>query len=263
MLEKNVKWGGGYLLPSPPIIYTKFSSRYLGVRYYLDTLFDHMNSTAFYVLLICEALNLDKEETGLYVTGALLHDVGKIKIKKEILVKSEPLNDLEWMEIKKHPLYGVGVVCEDYGVTEGVIPIIKYHHERYDGNGYYKVDQKAVPLGAKIVSIADAFDAMYSVRPYRNPMSFVSIIQEINRCSGTQFDPSIVKIVYDYYGFLDGKKANAESIKQIIERGERWLNQLLEWDVPYLYIQSFNALLDKFINEWYIIGLLPEYPGQK
>lgn len=254
---------GGYLLPSPPLIYTRFSSRYLRIRDYLDTLFEHMNSTAFYTLLICEALNLDKEEIGLYVTGALLHDVGKIKIKRDILVKSELLTDLEWMEIKKHPLYGVRVVCEDYGVTDGVIPIVKYHHERYDGNGYYKVSQKAVPLGAKIVSIADAFDAMYSVRPYRNPMSFESTIREISRCSGAQFDPYLVKMVYDYYGFFDGKKVNVESIKLIIERGKRWLNQLLEWDVPYLYVQSFNTLLDKFINECYFLGLFSKYPGQK
>lgn len=258
--EKCGMGGGGYLLPHPPIIYIKFNTNFLRIRDYSKALFDHMNNTAFYTALICEALNLDEEEMELFITGALLHDVGKTKISNDILNKKGPLSPVEWLEIKRHPIYGVKIVSDEYKLVKDIIPIVRYHHERFDGKGYFEVKGKSVPLGAKIVSIADAFDAMYTIRPYRNPWDFKAVIKEIYRCSGTQFDPYIVQTINNYYGFYDGNDVNINVLKEIIERGKGWINRLLEWNIPFGYVNSFSLLLDRLINEYYVSVLFAKNP---
>jgi len=126
--------------------------------------------------------------------GALLHDIGKIGIKDEILQKQGPLNETEYQYIQEHPLIGVKIV-EGVEFFKEKIPMIRHHHEYYDGNGYPDgLTGEAIPLEARIISLPDAFDAMTSVRPHRGVMPLSQVLEELERCKGKQFDPKIVDI---------------------------------------------------------------------
>jgi len=125
--------------------------------------------------------------------SALLHDIGKIATPKEILNKNGKLETNEWTEIKRHPGLGAEILVE-LKQFEEIIQSVKYHHEHWDGqNGIYGLQQDQIPLMARILAVADAFDAMTSDRPYRQMKTKMEAIEEIERCSGTQFDPSVVQ----------------------------------------------------------------------
>ncbi|MBA4372901.1 MAG: hypothetical protein C0402_08550 [Thermodesulfovibrio sp.] len=124
---------------------------------------------------------------------ALLHDIGKIATPKEILNKNEGLDEAEWTEIQRHPGLGAEILVE-LKQFKDIILSIKYHHEHWDGQkGLYGLKHEEIPLMARILSVADAYDAMTSDRPYRKMLSQEAAVKEIERCSGTQFDPSVVK----------------------------------------------------------------------
>lgn len=128
--------------------------------------------------------------------GAILHDIGKIIIQESTLLKPGPLNEQEWLEIKKHPITGSEMI-KDIPYLASAMPIIRHHHERWDGSGY--PDQLAgetIPLGARIVAIADGYDAMTINRPYRNGLSLEQALKEINHCRGSQFDPNLVDVFH-------------------------------------------------------------------
>lgn len=126
--------------------------------------------------------------------GALLHDIGKIGIRDEILLKPRALTDIEYDTMKKHPEIGAQIL-KPIKALHPIIPIIRHHHERYDGNGYpSKLQGEKIPLTARIVSLADAFEAMTSGRLYRKAMTFQSALEEIQNQSGKQFDPYLAKI---------------------------------------------------------------------
>jgi putative nucleotidyltransferase with HDIG domain len=128
----------------------------------------------------------------LRITG-LLHDIGKIATPDEILNKSSKLDENEWTEIKKHPDRGVEILKELKNVKD-IISSIKYHHEYWDGSdGIFGLSQEAIPLMARIIAVADAFDALTSDRPYRQKKLKDVAVSEISRCSGTQFDPEVVE----------------------------------------------------------------------
>ena len=121
--------------------------------------------------------------------GAILHDVGKIGISDAILHKPGPLTEAEWKVMKTHPIVGErmlrGIDC-----LSDALPVIRHHHERWDGTGYPdRLGGEDIPLGARIVAVCDAFDAMTSDRPYRKAMSPEAAGEEIAACAGTQFDP--------------------------------------------------------------------------
>jgi putative two-component system response regulator len=123
--------------------------------------------------------------------GSLLHDVGKIAIDQLIQNKPGRLTREEYEHIMIHAHVGAGIVKPV--VNEKVVGIIEHHHDRYDGNGLHQtVAGEGIPLGARILAVADAFDAMTSDRPYRSAMSDNEALDEIKRCSGTQFDPVVV-----------------------------------------------------------------------
>jgi len=124
---------------------------------------------------------------------ALLHDIGKIATPKEILNKKDMLDDAEWIEIQRHPELGAEILVE-LKQFKDIILSIKYHHEHWDGQkGVYGLKYEEIPLMARILAVADAFDAMTSDRPYRKMLPLDEAVKEIESCSGTQFDPTVVK----------------------------------------------------------------------
>lgn len=125
--------------------------------------------------------------------GSILHDIGKIVIQDDVLLKSAPLSAEEWEKMKQHPITGAEMI-KDISYLAPAAPIIRHHHERWDGEGYpdgLKGDE--IPLGARIVAVADSFDAMSIDRPYRNGRTLEDAFHEILECSGTHFDPQVVK----------------------------------------------------------------------
>jgi response regulator RpfG family c-di-GMP phosphodiesterase len=125
--------------------------------------------------------------------GAILHDIGKIGIRGSILCKPGELNDYESDEIRTHPVIGGRIVRTLYGFN--LEAIVAHHHERYDGKGYpWGLKGEAIPLESRIILIADTFDAMTSDRPYRRRRSTIHALAELERNSGTQFDPNLVRV---------------------------------------------------------------------
>jgi response regulator RpfG family c-di-GMP phosphodiesterase len=129
--------------------------------------------------------------------GALLHDIGKIGVSDNILLKPGKLTPDEWEEMRKHPQIGYDIVA-DIPYLRPAAEIILSHQERYDGSGYpRKLKGCEIPLGARIFAVADTFDAIVSDRPYRKGQSFEVAATEIKRCGGSQFDPAVVEVFGD------------------------------------------------------------------
>lgn len=154
--------------------------------------FGHSRQVALYTTTIAEELGLPDEEIARLYKAALVHDIGKVGVLDSIVGKPERLSDEEYNLIKRHPLIAVGILEQNEELRD-LIPYVRYHHERWDGGGYpYGLSGEAIPLGARIMSLADSLDAMVSDRPYRPTVSFEQVYEEIQRCSGTQFDPQVV-----------------------------------------------------------------------
>jgi len=125
--------------------------------------------------------------------GSILHDIGKIHIRENVLSKTGPLNESEWDEMKKHPIIGAEMV-KNIPFLAPAIPVILYHHERWDGLGYpHSLAGDDIPLGARIVSVADSLDAMTTTRGYRVALTQEEAYREILRCSGSHYDPFVVE----------------------------------------------------------------------
>jgi len=155
--------------------------------------YGHSRKVRAYAVALAEALGLPSEKVALVSHAALLHDIGKIGILDEVLNKPSMLDNQEWELIKSHPQLSRNIVGHVPSLTP-CLPAILHHHERWDGNGYPAgLKGKAIPLEARILAVADAFDAMTSPRPYRAPLLFKEAIDELKRCSGSQFDPALVK----------------------------------------------------------------------
>jgi HD-GYP domain-containing protein (c-di-GMP phosphodiesterase class II) len=123
--------------------------------------------------------------------GARLHDIGKVMISETILRKRGPLSPQELAEIRTHPSAGVRLIGPVDAAAEAV-PYVLYHHERWDGSGYpTQRPAEEIPEGARLLAVVDAFDAMTSTRPYRRALPAYHALAEIERCSGSQFDPEI------------------------------------------------------------------------
>lgn len=167
----------------------------------------HITRVTKVAALLGNYLGLGKTELKQLEQISKLHDIGKIVIPSEILNKVDPLTDDEWAEIKRHPEIGYRIIStasEHLNIAYDILS----HHENYDGSGYpqgLKGDE--IPFKARIISVADAFDAMMSNRPYRKAKTFDEAITELNRCANTQFDPSVIKVIND----------NIESFRKIFK----------------------------------------------
>ncbi len=153
----------------------------------------HSINVATYSKMLAEELGYNKEfQKNIYNCG-ILHDIGKVLIPRTILCKPEKLSDEEWTEMKKHTTYGADILKDFYGI-KNVHSVVLYHHERYDGKGYMKgLKDKEIPLEARIVCVADSFDAMATDRAYRPHLPKEIIIRELEKGKGTQFDPEIAQ----------------------------------------------------------------------
>lgn len=155
----------------------------------------HSSRVSKISIMIAREMNLDNSFIETLEYGTLFHDIGKIGIPDNILNKPGKLTYEEFEQIKKHPELGYKILSNVAFLNES-LPLITHHHERYDGNGYpNQLIGKDIPLGSRIIAIADTFDAMTSDRPYRQALSTEIAITEIVKNSGSQFDPNIV----DYF----------------------------------------------------------------
>lgn len=158
---------------------------------------EHTERVTKLSVLIAEFLGLNAEEKDHVRRGALLHDIGKIGVPDQILLKPGPLNVNELELIKRHVTIGYEI-CKEMRTLRGALEIIKHHHERWDGNGYPdNLKGENIPLSARIVSVSDAFDAMVSNRPYRIAYPVDKAKEILRRGAGEQWDPEIVKVALE------------------------------------------------------------------
>lgn len=204
-------WGGfllisGYLMG---LLYEKkvqaareISKTYQGIIEMLSLLIDsvdqHTHSHSYRVSVIAEKISRamgcsDREVEDIRI-AALLHDLGKIGVSREILEKIGRLTNGERDQIKMHTTKAVRILAPVGGRVTDLLPIILGHHEKYDGNGYHALVGETIPLGARIIAVADVYDALTSDRPYRQAISPFQARNEIVSNTGTHFDPRVVKV---------------------------------------------------------------------
>lgn len=154
--------------------------------------YGHSRKVRAYAVALAECIGLPSEKVAAISHAALLHDIGKIGVVDEILKKKGSLDAHETQSIRYHPQLSKTIVGHVSSLTP-CLPSILHHHERWDGTGYPSgLKEQSIPLEARILAVADAFDAMTSLRPYRAPLTYKEAIAELKRCSGTQFDPNLV-----------------------------------------------------------------------
>ena len=164
---------------------------------------EHVEDTVRYVTEICNKLELPKDEVEMIKQGAVLHDLGKIGISEKILLKKAKLTKREFEEIKKHPQIGADIL-RPIQFLRNLIPLVFYHHEKWDGTGYPSgIEGEEIPIGARIIAIADAYQALTSDRPYRKAYPKEKAIKIMKEGSGKQFDPKIVEV---FLKLLQAKK---------------------------------------------------------
>lgn len=140
------------------------------------------------------SFDLDGAELKGAVFGALVHDIGNLGIPEAILSKPGPLTEVEWAAMRRHPEIGENI-CRSFPSSHQFAPIVRHHHERWDGGGYPdRLRGEAIPIGARIVGLVDAFDAMVHDRPFRAALSIETALDEIRREAGRQFDPGLVPL---------------------------------------------------------------------
>ena len=166
--------------------------------------YGHSERVTALALRIAEICSLEKPRMRDIEIAGLLHDVGKLKVRPDILQKPGRLTDSEYEAVKLHPVNGAQIL-RDVENAGRIAEAVRYHHERWDGTGYPDgIAGEEIPLLARILSIADAFDSMASERPYKQVLPREEILSELEGCSGTQFDPHIVSL------FVSALKTDAE-----------------------------------------------------
>ncbi|MEX2158004.1 MAG: HD domain-containing phosphohydrolase [Dehalococcoidia bacterium] len=154
----------------------------------------HLQRIGRCAVLLGAELGLERPQLDVLRYGALLHDIGKLAVRADILAKQGPLTIDEYEEVQQHVLVGERI-CSCLWCAEQVAPIIRYHHERWDGGGYMEgLAGEQIPLLARIVSIVDAFDAMSVDRPYHRGFPPGRVLQELRKGAGTQWDPAITEV---------------------------------------------------------------------
>jgi HD-GYP domain-containing protein (c-di-GMP phosphodiesterase class II) len=158
---------------------------------------NHVERTVYYANEIARRIGLPIDEVKLVEQASMLHDLGKIGISEKILLKKGPLTKVEFKKIKEHPKIGVDII-RPIQSFHSLLPLILYHHERWDGKGYpFGLKGDEIPVGARIIAIADVYEALISDRPYRKALSKKMALNIIKENSGKQFDPKIADILMD------------------------------------------------------------------
>ena len=148
---------------------------------------------------IAQALGWEAERIATLRFGAPLHDIGKVAVTREVLRKPGPLSLDELAEVRTHPHAGAELVLP-IRAARCALPYVLFHHERWDGTGYpSRISGRAIPVEARILAVTDAFDAMTSPRPYRQALSPEHALAEIERCSGSQFDPQVAALFLELW----------------------------------------------------------------
>jgi diguanylate cyclase (GGDEF)-like protein/putative nucleotidyltransferase with HDIG domain len=180
--------------PLPPIVMDTLTSLALAVDAKDQFTQGHSHKVSSYAVLIAEAIGLDGREIEEVRLGGMLHDVGKVGITESILNKNGPLNPDEWEAMKRHVEYGAKLL-EPLRGTERIRKMVAHHHEFFDGSGYPEgLAGDQIPLGARIIAIADAYDTITSERTYKKARTPEEAFQELDRCGNAQFDPDLVRV---------------------------------------------------------------------
>ena len=152
----------------------------------------HVERVSAYTLALARELGWQNHMLDHLRFGAILHDIGKIMISEQVLLQGGPLSEEEWVEMKKHPIVGAEMI-RDIPLLAPAAPIVRHHHERWDGLGYPDgLKGEAIPIGARLVAVADGFDALSTGRPYRRAVSLEQAYVEVCACAGRQYDPEVV-----------------------------------------------------------------------
>jgi putative nucleotidyltransferase with HDIG domain len=171
---------------SKDVLLRALAERNPDLRHHISGVADLAEATAL-------RLELGQEEVEQVRHAAELHDIGKMAVPDAILSKPGPLDEDEWAFIRRHTLIGQRIVAAAPALTR-VAALVRSSHERWDGEGYPdRLARFEIPLGSRIVAVADAFDAMISPRPYSTPRTPDAALRELRRCAGTQFDPRVVE----------------------------------------------------------------------
>lgn len=157
----------------------------------------HSLNTSLWAYRLAKQMELPEAEILQIKLAGKLHDIGKSVVPRDLLTKPGPLSADEWEIMKRHPGYGA-TLMEPSTSLEHIRPFVRWHHERYSGGGYPDgLAGSEIPLGARILSVADAFSTMTTGRPYRLPIPHQTALDELVRCRGTQFDPQVVDLMVD------------------------------------------------------------------
>ncbi|MDD5495500.1 MAG: GAF domain-containing protein [Candidatus Omnitrophica bacterium] len=160
---------------------------------------DHSERVMRSALAIADYLSLSAKQRSVIRYASLLHDIGKIGIDMSVLRKPTTLSKEEWRQMKQHPKIGADII-KRAGFLDDLVPAILYHHVKYSGGGYpiTKKTKEDLPVEARVLAVADAYEAMVTDRPYRRRMTKDQAIAELKRCSGSQFDPKVVNALLRY-----------------------------------------------------------------
>ena len=158
--------------------------------------YGHSSRVAEVAMRIAKKLGWPKSELKTIKIAGMLHDIGKFGVREDILRKTGPLTDEEYDHIRQHPFIGTSILSP-VRLLSDTIPYIYYHHEHIDGKGYLHKRGSEIPLGARILAVADAYDAMTTDRPYRKALSREEILNIFKQESGKQFDEKIVDILLE------------------------------------------------------------------
>jgi HD-GYP domain-containing protein (c-di-GMP phosphodiesterase class II) len=159
----------------------------------------HAARVAAHAEAIARRLGWEEDALADLRLGAALHDVGKVNVRAGLLAKPGLLDDAELAEVRAHPVEGAWLIV---GIPSfaAALPYVLFHHERWDGTGYpTRRAGREIPLAGRLLAVADAFDAMTSVRPYRDALAIDGAIAEVERCSGSQFDPGVAGAFVEAY----------------------------------------------------------------
>jgi HD-GYP domain-containing protein (c-di-GMP phosphodiesterase class II) len=155
---------------------------------------NHSDEVAVVAQTLAQIMGFSPRTADVIHIAGHLHDIGKIGVPDSLLAKPGPLTEAEWRLIIKHPATGAAILSPVEAMScMGVPELVLFHHERFDGKGYPKgLAGTRIPMGARIISLADSLSAMLQARPYRAALSFDDACRMIGQCSGTQFDPDVV-----------------------------------------------------------------------